>query len=100
MASWESQSPSSINTVQINSQSSEMNTRLESKEEEAMCRENVCTVEYSLNARCNGVMGVPITFLDKWCPDQFEILGITDRQNTSGLRTKNIQKVIALNITT
>ena len=36
----------------------------------------------------DGVMGVPITFLDKYNPDQFEILGITDRQNTSGLRTK------------
>ena len=35
-----------------------------------------------------GVMGVPITFLDKYNPAQFEILGITDRQNTSGLRTK------------
>jgi len=34
------------------------------------------------------VMGVPISFLDKYNPDQFEILGITDRQNTSGLRTK------------
>ena len=36
----------------------------------------------------DGAMGVPITFLDKFNPDQFEILGITDRQNTSGLRTK------------
>ncbi len=27
--------------------------------------------------RCNGVMGVPITFLDKYNPEQFEILGIT-----------------------
>ena len=35
-----------------------------------------------------GVMGVPITFLDKYNPAQFEILGITDRQNTSGLRIK------------
>lgn len=35
-----------------------------------------------------GVMGVPITFVDKYNPEQFEILGITDRQNTSGLRTK------------
>lgn len=34
-----------------------------------------------------GVMGVPISFLDKYSPEQFEILGITDRQNTSGLRT-------------
>ena len=36
----------------------------------------------------SGVMGVPITFLHKYNPEQFEILGITDRQNTSGLRTK------------
>ena len=35
-----------------------------------------------------GIMGVPITFIDKYNPEQFEILGITDRQNTSGLRTK------------
>lgn len=26
-----------------------------------------------------GVMGVPITFLDKYCPDQFEIIWTTDR---------------------
>jgi hypothetical protein len=34
------------------------------------------------------IIGVPITFLDKYNPEQFEILGITDRANTSGLRTK------------
>lgn len=39
-----------------------------------------------------GIMGVPISFLDKYCPDQFEILGITDRQNTSGLRLKRYSK--------
>jgi len=27
----------------------------------------------------DGVMGVPISFLDKYCPDQFEILGATQR---------------------
>ncbi len=27
----------------------------------------------------NGVMGVPITFLDKYCPTQFEIIWTTDR---------------------
>ena len=27
--------------------------------------------------RCNGIMGVPITFLDKYSPEQFEIIGIT-----------------------
>ncbi len=38
----------------------------------------------------SGIIGVPITFLNKYDPEQFEILGITDRQNTSNLRTKNI----------
>lgn len=36
----------------------------------------------------DGVMGVPISFMDKYNPEQFEIMGITDRQGTSGLRTK------------
>ena len=27
----------------------------------------------------SGIMGVPITFLDKYCPEQFEILGATQR---------------------
>jgi hypothetical protein len=35
-----------------------------------------------------GVMGVPITFLDKYCPEQFEIVGITDRSNDSGIKTR------------
>lgn len=36
----------------------------------------------------DGAMGVPISFLDKYSPEQFEILGITDRENISGLRLK------------
>lgn len=28
-----------------------------------------------------GVMGVPISFLDKYCPEQFEILGVTQRND-------------------
>lgn len=31
----------------------------------------------------NGVMGVPITFLDKYCPEQFEILGHTSANDLS-----------------
>lgn len=33
-----------------------------------------CNIPYDYD----GVMGVPITFLDKCCPNQFEILGITE----------------------
>jgi len=36
-----------------------------------------------------GIMGVPITFLDKYNPDQFEILGITQSwDDVSGLKVK------------
>ncbi len=36
----------------------------------------------------DGVMGVPISFLIKYCPEQFEILGITDRGNEWALKVK------------
>lgn len=36
-----------------------------------------------------GVMGVPITFLDKYCPNQFEIVGITE--NAEYLKSLYIQ---------
>lgn len=39
-------------------------------------------------ANFEGAMGVPITFLDRYNPKQFEILGITDRDNNSGLKTR------------
>ena len=29
---------------------------------------------------CDGAMGVPISFLDKYCPEQFEILGATESE--------------------
>ena len=41
---------------------------------------NACTTELSSGGRCNGVMGVPITFLDKYNPDQFRILGTTESE--------------------
>jgi len=37
-------------------------------------------------------IGVPITFLDKLNPDQFEILGITQRDDVYGLRIKKYTK--------
>ena len=36
----------------------------------------------------NGIMGVPITYLDKHNPEQFEILGITCRGYSPEYRTK------------
>ena len=37
----------------------------------------------------NGVMGVPITFLDRYSPDQFEIIGITNHGDMAGIPFKN-----------
>jgi hypothetical protein len=33
----------------------------------------------------NGVMGVPISFLDKYSPEQFEILGLSRYTKTQGM---------------
>lgn len=39
----------------------------------------------------NGIMAVPITFLDKYCPEQFELLGVTQR-NDDPYKTKTYSK--------
>ena len=42
----------------------------------------------SIPSDYDGVMGVPISFLDKYSPEQFEIVGITDRDDNSGIKIK------------
>ena len=36
----------------------------------------------------DGIMGVPITFLDKYCPEQFDILGMCENEDLYSLKTK------------
>jgi hypothetical protein len=36
----------------------------------------------------DGVMGVPISFLDKYSPDQFEIVGMCENEDLYGHKTK------------
>ena len=36
----------------------------------------------------DGIMGVPITFMDKYSPDQFEIVGMCENLDLYGLKTK------------
>jgi hypothetical protein len=43
----------------------------------------------------DGVMGVPISFLDKYCPDQFEIIGLT--KTWFGAATKTYPPQIQVN---
>ena len=39
-------------------------------------------------ADCTGVMGVPISFMDKYCPEQFDILGMGENMDLYGLKTR------------
>ena len=36
----------------------------------------------------DGIMGVPITFIDKYCPEQFDILGMCENEDLYKLKTK------------
>ena len=36
----------------------------------------------------DGIMGVPISFLDKYCPEQFEIVGMCENEDLYGMKTR------------
>ena len=44
--------------------------------------------ESSSERYCNGVTGVPITFLDKYNPEQFEIVNANDYRKTEDVPVK------------
>lgn len=88
----ESQSLSSINIVQNNSVLLEKSTtvhqnRMILQNQESM--ENTC-INVSFCSKCNGMIGVPISFLDKYCPEQFDILGYDGNDFCEELGIKEI----------
>jgi hypothetical protein len=42
----------------------------------------------SIPSDYDGVMGVPISFIDKYCPEQFEIIGMCENLDLYALKTK------------
>ena len=50
--------------------------------------ENSATEEFLSKRRCSGIMGVPITYLFKHCPEQFEIVGMCENMDLYGLKTR------------
>ena len=72
--------PSATNSILLNSGLSATNTHLLSTEAEDTFMERGCTVESSYRRFCNGIFGVPITFLDKYNSEQFEIVGATESE--------------------
>ena len=51
---------------------------------------NAIEVSKTADIPCDydGIMGVPITFMDKYSPDQFEIVGMCENMDLYGLKTK------------
>ena len=47
------------------------------------------TEELSSERYCNGIAGVPITFLDKYSPEQFEIVNANDYRKTENVPVKS-----------
>ena len=78
--------------LEISKRNEELDLICRYSEEEYPSYDNYDAIEVSKTADIpsdySGVMGVPITFLDKYCPTQFELLGITDRGNEYGIKTK------------
>lgn len=85
VVSWESQFHSSTNIARNNSKSSDVPITMADQtdgQKISTCQSRL-TDEASTNVclsgqGVSGVMGVPISFLDKFCPYQFEILGCSD----------------------
>ena len=81
-ASWEFPSVSSTSTAPTSSSLSVSPTTARTASMTCSLRQSAANKSSngcSSGTRCNGVMGVPISFLDKYCPEQFEIVGATER---------------------
>ena len=72
---WECQSHSSINTTQTSSLSSDltdMSQTIQNMDIDLQSMDEKHMQEFSLRENCSGVMGVPITFLDKYNPNNLK----------------------------
>lgn len=103
MESWECQLPSSISSAQTNLKLSVSRPETSEDSQEFQVQQartgrtseiNLDMEESSYGESCNGIMGVPITFLDKYNPDQFEILGITSGREEFGREAWPTKKYI------
>ena len=82
--SSESQSRSLISTTLNNSISSELSITEQTgsgTSAERKLTESKYSSALQFARKCSGMIGVPITFLDKYNPEQFQILGITQRND-------------------
>ncbi|MBR4829661.1 MAG: adenine-specific methyltransferase EcoRI family protein [Muribaculaceae bacterium] len=84
--------PLPLMTMSDNLKFSRHNDLMEKHAYEHYDNYNAIEVPYTevIPSGCDDVMGVPISFLDKYCPEQFELMGITDQgTDLSWLRIPN-----------
>lgn len=59
--------------------------------------ENMLMTSYGYHADeisyISGVIGVPLTFLDSYCPKQFDIAGMCENKDIYGLKTRIYSRV-------
>ena len=60
---------------------------------------NVFTAELSSERYCNGIIGAPITFLDKWSPEQFRIFGMAEKSIIDLLSKRYCNGIMGVPIT-
>ena len=97
MVSWACQSHSCSDTAQSSSRLSDLPQVTSEDLQEShqgqertdhTSTESYATDESLSSERCSGIMGVPITYLFKHCPEQFEIVGMCENMDLYGLKTK------------
>ena len=77
---WAFRSRSLTNTTRSSSKSSDLTDTsriIQDSDIVSPSMDGKHTQEFLSRKECNGVMGVPITFLDKYNPEEFEILGMS-----------------------
>ena len=100
MESLECQSPSLTSITQHSLKSLEQQSQkekdsatdygLQSQESRSLLSTNSENINGCLQERyCNGITGVPITFLDKYNPEQFEIVNANDYRKTEDVPVKS-----------
>ena len=97
MVSWACQSHSCSDTAQSSSRLSDLPQVTSEDLQEShqgqertdhTSTESYATDESLSSERCSGIMGVPITYLFKHCPEQFEIVGMCENMDLYGLKTR------------
>ena len=100
MESLECQSPSLISTTQRSLKSLEQQSQkerdsvtacgLQNQELHSLLSTSNENISACLQERyCNGIFGAPITFLDKYNPEQFEIVNANDYRKTEDVPVKS-----------